>query len=120
MDRVSTYIKAGSLTLTSTIKNYLISHSKVLALLSLRPCYYVMAAGREVRDGEFVRFLGWDVIGNDQASFLNLRGNVSALKKTVLENQEREFYAFNTDGWIKSWDVLDYSKFERSAGSDLS
>ncbi|EFY85263.1 hypothetical protein MAC_08672 [Metarhizium acridum CQMa 102] len=78
-----------------------------------------MAANAGVRDGEFVKFKDWDLPGEDQAYLPNLKGNVSELKRNTLEKQGNLFLAFNTNGWIKSWAVLDYSKFERSTGSDL-
>ncbi|WEW59599.1 hypothetical protein PRK78_005073 [Emydomyces testavorans] len=78
-----------------------------------------MAADKGVRDGEFVKFAGWDVSGNDQAHFPRLKGKVSELKKIVLDKQGHPFLAFNTNGWIKSWAVLDFDKFQRVSGSNL-
>lgn len=78
-----------------------------------------MAANAGIRDGDFVRFRNWDVPGEDQAYFPTLRGNVAELKKTVIEKQGNLFLAFNTNGWVKSWAVLDFSKFQRSSGTDL-
>lgn len=57
-----------------------------------------MAADAGVRDGEFVRFSGWDVPGYDVAHYPNLRDNIAALKRKVLEKQGRAFYAFNSQG----------------------
>lgn len=45
-------------------------------------------------------------------SFQKLKGNISQLKDTVL-------HAFNSNGWVKSWGVLDYDKFQRVSGCDL-
>ncbi|XXG98066.1 hypothetical protein Hte_004384 [Hypoxylon texense] len=78
-----------------------------------------MAANAGVRDGDFVKFAGWDLPGEDQAYLPNLKGNVEGLKKTVTEKQGNLFLAFNTNGWIKSWAVLDFGKFTKSSGSDL-
>ena len=78
-----------------------------------------MATNAGVRDGAFVKFAGWDVPGEDQAYLPSLKGNVSELKKTVLEKQGNLFLAFNTNGWIKSWAVLDFGKFVKSSTSDL-
>lgn len=78
-----------------------------------------MAENAGIRDGEFVRFPGWDLSGDEQAYLPNLRGNVAALKRTVLDKQGNLFLAFNTNGWIKSWAVLDFSRFIRSPGVDL-
>lgn len=77
------------------------------------------AASHWIRDGEFVRFPNYDVVGNDQAYYPKLEGNVSALKKVVLENEKNVFYAFNTGGWIKSWSTLNYDNFSESPGQDL-
>ncbi|KAK7427290.1 hypothetical protein QQZ08_006226 [Neonectria magnoliae] len=78
-----------------------------------------MAANAGVRDGPFVRFPGWDVPQQDQAYLPRLKGNVSELKRTVLDKQGNLFLAFSTNGWIKSWAVLDFGRFVRSPGSDL-
>lgn len=78
-----------------------------------------MAANAGVRDGEFVRFNGWDVPGEDYAYLPHLRGNVTQLKKTVLEKQGNMFLAFNTNGWVKSWAVLEFNRFQPSPRSTL-
>lgn len=78
-----------------------------------------MAANAGVRDGDFVKFAGWDLPGEDQAYLPNLKGDVEGLKKTIVEKQGNLFLAFNTNGWIKSWAVLDFNKFKKSSGSDL-
>ena len=77
-----------------------------------------MAANAGVRDGEFVKFPGWDLPGEDQAHLPDLQGKVSELKKVALTKNGGLFLAFNTNGWFKSWAVLDFSKFVRS-NSDL-
>lgn len=78
-----------------------------------------MSSPPGVRDGKFVKFANIDVRLNDVAYYPNLKGNIEDLKKTVLGKQGTAFYAFNSNGWIKAWAVLDYSKFQRSDGSDL-
>lgn len=78
-----------------------------------------MAANAGIRDGDFVRFPNWDAPQNDVAYYPKLKGNIAALKKIMLQKQGEAFYAFNTNGWVKSWDTLDYSKFSQSSGSDL-
>ncbi|KAK6347463.1 hypothetical protein TWF718_005305 [Orbilia javanica] len=72
-----------------------------------------------VTDGPFVKFEGWDVSGNDLAHYPDLKNNVEKLKSVLLNEPSSLYYAFNTNGWIKSWTVLDSSNFERSPGSTL-
>lgn len=74
-----------------------------------------------VRDGPFVRFDGWDVPGNDIGQyFKDLTGDAktAALKGATLEYGAR-FFAFNSNGWCKSWTTIDPSKFVRASGSSL-
>lgn len=78
-----------------------------------------MAQNAGIRDGDFVRFAGWDVSGADYAYLPKLQGNIAELKKVVTEKHGNAFLAFNTNGWIKSWAVLDWSKFITSPNSTL-
>lgn len=77
-----------------------------------------MAANAGIRDGDFVKFPGWDLPGEDQAYYPDLKGKVSDLKRILLEKQGHLFLAFNTNGSFKSLAVLDFSKFQKS-DSDL-
>ncbi|CAI6047356.1 unnamed protein product [Clonostachys chloroleuca] len=77
-----------------------------------------MAANAGVRDGPFVKFPGWDLPGDDCAYYPDLKGKVLDLKQLVLKKQGNMFLAFNTNGEIRSWAVLDFKKFQKSA-SDL-
>jgi hypothetical protein len=66
-----------------------------------------------VRDGHFVKFDGWDVPGNDVGQYYqNLSGQakIDALKKSALEYGAR-YFAFNSNGWSKTWAKLDPSMF---------
>ena len=74
-----------------------------------------------VRDGEFVRFDGWDVPGDDVGNFFaNLSGDdkIKALKKATLRAGST-FFAFNTGGWCKTWTNIHPSKFTKSPDSSL-
>lgn len=74
-----------------------------------------------IRDGPFIRFDGWDVPGHDVGQYfkpLGAEARILRLKETSLEYGAR-FFAFNTNGWAKSWDTIDPSKFIRAPGSSL-
>ena len=69
-----------------------------------------------VREGEFVKFEGWDVPGNDIGQFFtNVSGDskITALKKATLRYGST-FFAFNSNGWCKTWSQIDPSKFVRA------
>jgi hypothetical protein len=69
-----------------------------------------------VRDGDFVKFEGWDVSGNDVGNYYkNLSGNakIAALKTAALQYGSR-FFAFNSNGWSKSWSKLSASSFVKA------
>ena len=69
-----------------------------------------------VRDGDFVKFEGWDVPGNDVGLyFKDMTGaaKVEALKAATLQYGSR-FFAFNSNGWCKTWDKLDASSWVRA------
>ena len=44
---------------------------------------------------------------------------VDELKDIVLDRLGAISYIFNTNGWIKAWDVLDYSEFVEAQGHDF-
>jgi len=80
-----------------------------------------MAYPSGVRDGAFIRFDGWDVLGNDVGRYftgLGVNARVRRLKGTALE-YGAPFFAFNTNGWVKSWDTIDPSSFVQAPGSSL-
>jgi len=69
-----------------------------------------------VRDGDFVKFEGWDVGGNDVGNYYsNLGGTtrIAALKAATLQYGSR-FFAFNSNGWCKTWSKLDAGMFVRA------
>src|SRR5882757_4883467 len=69
-----------------------------------------------VRDGDFVKFEGWDVDGNDVGNYYsNLSGTarIAALKAATLQYGSR-FFAFNSNGWCKTWSKLDAKMFVRA------
>lgn len=74
------------------------------------------------RDGQFVKFVGWDVPGNDVGRYYqNLPAGPTrnaALKAAALQFGSR-FFAFNTNGFAKSWSKLTASSFVRVNGSTL-
>lgn len=72
------------------------------------------------RDGAFIKFEGWDVLGEDIGQYLtNLVGGTrtTALKDACLQ-YGAQFFAFNTNGWCKSW-TRTPSRFVRAPGSTL-
>jgi len=80
-----------------------------------------MAYPSGVYDGAFIRFDGWDVLGNDVGRYftdLGAAARVRRLKGTALE-YGASFFAFNTNGWAKYWDIIDPSKFVQAPGSSL-
>lgn len=72
-----------------------------------------------VADGPFVKFEGWDVPGNDVAYYPDLKNNVDKLKDIILNKPGSLYCAFNTHGWMKSWTVLDWSKFQQKTDITL-
>jgi len=69
-----------------------------------------------VRDGDFVRFDGWDVPGNDVGQYYqNLSGQakIDALKAAALQ-YGAPFFAFNSNGWSKYWSKLQPSSFVKA------
>jgi len=80
-----------------------------------------MSYPTSVRDGDFVRFDGWDVPGNDLGQYfkdLNASSRVARLKEES-GYYGAQFFAFTTDGWAKSWTNIDPSKFVKLNGSSL-
>jgi len=74
-----------------------------------------------VRDGDFVKFEGWDIPGNDIGNYYKDRSGaakVAALKAATLQYGSR-FFAFNSNGWCKSWSKLDAKMFVRANGATL-
>ena len=74
-----------------------------------------------VRDGDFVRFDGWDVPGNDVGQYfkdLDANSRIARLKDAS-GYYGATFFAFNTNGWAKSWTKIDPSKFVKANGSSL-
>ena len=70
-----------------------------------------------VVDGPFIKFEGWDLPGHDVARHPQL--DVDKLKTVVLEKHGFQYYAFNTQGWIKSLAVIGPSQFASAPGSTL-
>jgi len=69
-----------------------------------------------VRDGAFVKFEGWDVPGNDVGRYfqdLSGQAKIDALKDAALRHGS-PFFAFNSNGWSKTWEKLDPSKFVKA------
>jgi hypothetical protein len=72
-----------------------------------------------VRDGPFVRFDGWDVPGHDVGQYfkdLSGQAKVNALKAATLR-YGCPFFAFNSNGWSKTWTKLDPSMFVQANAS---
>jgi len=74
-----------------------------------------------VRDGDFVRFDGWDIPQHDVGHYFQ---NLSATARVAKLKEESGYYgaryfAFNTGGWAKSWTKIDPSMFVRANGSSL-
>lgn len=79
-----------------------------------------MAEKAGVRDHEFVRFPNWDVNKHDVGGRRDdLAGKVRESKQFVLSDAGKGIYAFNTNGYFKYWDDLDYGKFTKAKGHDL-
>ena len=74
-----------------------------------------------IRDGPFIRFDGWDVPGNDVGQYfkdLGADARIAKLKEASVEYGS-PFFAFNTNGWSKSWDTISPSKFVNASNSSL-
>jgi hypothetical protein len=69
-----------------------------------------------VRDGPFIKFEGWDVPGNDVGQYfkdLNGQAKIDALKAATLRYGSR-FFAFNSNGWSKTWTKIDSKAFVKA------
>lgn len=71
------------------------------------------------RDGDFIKFEGWDLPGNDVAYYEKYDSKIQDLKGIITENRDSAFYAFNNRGWIKSLPRVDGSSFKKDAGYDV-
>ncbi|KAF9515721.1 hypothetical protein BS47DRAFT_742153 [Hydnum rufescens UP504] len=75
-----------------------------------------MALPRGVRDGPFLKFVGWDVPGDNVGQYfqdLNGQAKVDALKAASLRYRT-QFFAFNSNGWAKSWTKIDRTAFVKA------
>lgn len=66
-----------------------------------------------IRDGAFVRFDNIDIGGHDIGLYfqdLSGQARVNALKAAALRYGS-PFFAFNSNGWAKSWSTLNPSMF---------
>ena len=74
-----------------------------------------------VRDGDFVRFDGWDVPGYNVGQYFtgpDAANRVAKLKEAS-GYYGAQFFAFNTGGWAKSWTTIDPSNFVKANHSSL-
>lgn len=69
-----------------------------------------------IRDGAYIKFEGWDLPGNDVANYTKYGGNIQKLKDVATESPTSVFYAFNSNGWIKSLPFIDTSHFRQVTG----
>lgn len=72
-----------------------------------------------IREGNLVKFEGWDLPGNDVAYYPQFDEKVEQLKDIVDKRQLSSFYALNSRGWIKSFPFIQGSDFKKDSGYDV-